>query len=142
MRILLDTNVILDVILSREPYLNSSAAIFTLACQEKVEAFVTASSVTDIYYIVNKRLGDTTAREALRNLLNIFSIVCVDGNDCLCALDLPIADFEDALITVCAVKDYIDYIISNDREFLHITPLPVGILSTDDFLNAFYTDFS
>jgi predicted nucleic acid-binding protein len=51
MKVLLDTNVILDVLASREPFLASAAAIFALAGEKKLMAYVTASSITDIYYL-------------------------------------------------------------------------------------------
>ena len=136
MKVLLDTNVILDVILSREPYLRESEEILTLACREEIEAAATASSITDIYYIVSKRLGDAAARDALRNLFNILVIICVDGDDCVRALDLPMADYEDALVTVCADKSEIDCIISNDEKLLQANHTSVRVVSTSNFLEA------
>ena len=96
MKILLDTNVVLDYILSREPHVESVGTIFDLICRDEIEAAFTANSVTDIYYIISKRLGDAVAREALRNLFNILVIISVDGSDCISALNLPMPDFEDS----------------------------------------------
>ena len=104
MRILLDTNIILDFFLSREPNYKASEKIFELICKEKIQAFTTANSITDIYYISVKKLGEVTTKDAIRNLFNLVSIIDVDGYDCINALDLPFSDFEDALIVVCANK--------------------------------------
>jgi len=134
MKILLDTNVILDHICSREPYAKSVGKIFDMICSDEIEAAFTAKSVTDIYYIVSKRLGDTAAREALRNLFDILLIIGIDGDDCVTALNLPMIDFEDAVITVCAEKDSIDYIISNDKEFLQEKSITSRVVSSDDIL--------
>jgi len=134
MRILLDTNVILDVILARDPYVLSANKIIEMICNDEVEAAVTASSITDIYYIVKKRLGDVTARDAVRHILNIFNIINVDGADCDYALNLPISDFEDAVVVICAKRGAIDYIVTNDKEFLQVTPKLARVISVDGFL--------
>ena len=91
--------------------------------------------ITDIYYIVKKRLGDAPAREAVRHILNIFSVINVAGNDCVNALDLPISDFEDAVSAVCAKKDDVDYIVTNDKEYLQVNPKLARVVSADNFLN-------
>ena len=134
MKIIVDTNVILDFLLSREPHAADARDLFKMISQEKVEAFITASSITDIYYIIAKRLGDATARESIRHLLNILGIIAVDGNDCSDALDLPIADFEDALVTACANREDVNYIVSNDKEFLKVDAGLIAVASTRSFL--------
>jgi predicted nucleic acid-binding protein len=133
-KILLDTNVILDHILYREPYAKNVGKIFDMICKDEIEAAFTANSATDIYYIVSKRLGDTIAREALRNLFNVLVIVGIDGDDCISALNLPMIDFEDAVVAVCANKDNIDYIVSNDKEFLQVDSNIARVVLSDDFL--------
>jgi predicted nucleic acid-binding protein len=138
-RILLDTNVILDHILSREPNAKNVEKIFDMICKDEIEAAFTANSVTDIYYIVSKRLGDVTARETLWNLFNVLVIIGIDGNDCVSALNLPITDFEDAVVVVCAGKDNFDYIVTNDREFLQTDSNIARVVSPDDLLNMIST---
>ena len=134
MKILLDTNIILDHILSREPNAKNIGKIFDMICKDEIEAAFTANCATDIYYIVSKRLGKTTAREALRNLFYILVIVGIDGKDCFSALNLPIADFEDAVVAVCACKDFFDYIISNDKDFLQVDSDIARVISSDDLI--------
>ena len=95
MRVLLDTNVILDFFLAREPHHETAKKIFELAYQENIEAHTTASSVTDIYYIVAKRLGYDEARSVIQNLLSLLAIIAVDGEDCAGALNLPIFGFSN-----------------------------------------------
>ena len=134
MKILVDTNVILDFFLLREPRQEAVKELFELVYQEKIEAFTTASSVTDIYYITAKRLGGNQAREVLNNLLNLLGIISVDGHDCLKALDLPISDFEDALVVTCASKADIGYIISTDKNFLRTQTSLARVITVEDFL--------
>ena len=87
MKIIVDTNVILDLLLLREPHVKDPRAIFQRISQEKIDAFITARSVTDIYYIIAERLGNDTARDAVKHLLAIFGVIAVDGEDCINALD-------------------------------------------------------
>ena len=137
MKILVDTNIILDFFLSREPQKEAAVKLFEQIYLEKVEAYTTASSITDIYYITAKKLGEKQAREALRNLLNILGIIAVDGYDCTEALDLPIADFEDALIVTCSKKADVEYIITNDKGFLNADfQLAHVVITVDDFLKV------
>ena len=134
MKILVDTNIILDFFLSREQHATVATKLFEMIYQGKIEAFTTASSVTDIYYITAKRIGDSSAREAVRHLLNILGVIAVDGDDCANALCLPITDFEDALVVTCANKEDIDYIVSNDKEFSQVNTQFAKIVSSYEFL--------
>jgi len=134
MKIIIDTNVVLDFFLSREPHASDAKQLFLMVSQEKVEAFTTASSITDIYYVTAKRLGSEPAREAVKYLLKFLGIIAVDGQDCLAALNLPIDDFEGALITVCSHKEVIDYIVTNDRDFLKLDTDLTATIDVQGFL--------
>ena len=138
MKVLVDSNVILDFFLAREPRKEAVTELFEQICQERIEAFMTASSVTDIYYITAKRLGGNRAREVIYNLLNILGIISVDRYDCAKALDLPITDYEDALVLTCAGKADVRYIISSDKGFLCAkTPL-ARVITAEDFLKMLH----
>ena len=69
MNILLDTNVILDTFLGREPHNNHSDAIFELIADNKIFGYVSTSSITDIYYVLRKKFSDMDSREKIRTLL-------------------------------------------------------------------------
>ena len=135
MKVLIDTNVILDFFLIREPQLAEADKIFELIYKEEIRAFTTASCITDIYYIVCKKCGEDLARDAVRQLLKMFGVIAVDGSDCLSALDLPIADFEDALVVTCAKKETVDYIVSGDRGFMQIDAQFAKLVDSKEFLN-------
>jgi predicted nucleic acid-binding protein len=135
MKVLIDTNVILDFFLNREPRAADANKIFAMISKDEISAFTTASSITDIYYITAKRLGDGSAREAIRQLLKMLGIIAVDGDDCANALNLPMTDFEDALVAVCADKEDIDYIVSNDKEFSQTDSTISKVISPCDFIS-------
>ena len=128
MKILLDTNVILDSLASREPYNKNADDIFDLIAKNRVKGYLNTSSVTDIYYILRKTLGDTASRNEIRKILYILQAIEVAKADCHMALDSPIADFEDALVVVCADRMELDYIVTRDDALLK---LPQAVLPNE-----------
>jgi predicted nucleic acid-binding protein len=117
MRIAFDSNVLLDAIANRAEHETAQKLIMAVAL-EKIEGIVTANSITDIYYILRKQIGDEAAREAIWNILTIFDIASVGGEDCATALGVPISDYEDALLAVCAAREGADYIATRDEGFI------------------------
>jgi len=113
-RIFIDTNVILDVLLQREGFWQDSLRVLQLAELGNVKAYVSASSMTDIFYVVKKKLSMDAARQAIEGLLKLFDVVGVDAADLTGALMVPIDDFEDALQAYCAGKMNAEVIISRD----------------------------
>jgi predicted nucleic acid-binding protein len=130
---LLDTNIVLDALAAREPFREEAEKIFLLAADGVFEACVTASSLTDIYYIARKTLSETGARAALQRLLCLFIVLPVTGEDCEEALQLPLADYEDALLQVCASRAGADSIVTRDNAFLDANT-PVATLPPKEFL--------
>ncbi|MDL2314211.1 PIN domain-containing protein [Desulfovibrio sp. OttesenSCG-928-C14] len=133
---LIDTNVVLDALASREPFREDAEKIFLLAAEEKFHGFVTANSITDIYYLVRNNLSEAAAREAIRHLLQLFAVVDINGEDCESALDSPIGDYEDALVAACAEKIGATHIITRDEKFLQASGA-VSVVGTKTFLEDF-----
>jgi predicted nucleic acid-binding protein len=137
MKILIDTNVILDALLSRAPYHSSAEKLFLLAAENKITATITANSITDIYYLLRKHLHNTDqAKQALLKLFSLFRILDITENDCKNALILPITDYEDALLVTCAKRNKVDRIIT--RNLKDFTESPVQTVAPDDFLTTFF----
>ena len=88
-------------------------------------------------FIVTKSKNEAVARKTIKNLLLSFLIVSVDGRDCVTAIDLPMSDFEDALVVVCAEKAALNYIITNDRDLLRDMNSSVPMISPSSFLLMF-----
>ncbi|MEW5920627.1 MAG: PIN domain-containing protein [Bacillota bacterium] len=133
MKILIDTNVILDMIAKRDPFFMSAAKVLLLSAEEKIEAYITSNIVTDIYYIACRHyMRESEAMDMLHKLLKIIGVLDVGHRDCLKALELPMEDYEDALLAVCAKRVNADYIVTRDME--HFRNSPVSPISPDDFL--------
>jgi len=112
--VFVDTNVILDVLLQNDGFWQDSLEIFQYAERKEIQAYVSASSMTDIFYVAKKKLTTPVARVAMENLLDLFAIVGIDESDLRGALSLPLADMEDALQVWCAMKANCDELITRD----------------------------
>lgn len=121
MKILVDTNIIIDTLTSREPFREAAEQIFLLAANQIEDMYITASSATDIYYLVRKYLHDTDqARNTMSKLYELFYILDVTSGDCREALASRVKDYEDAVIAGCAKRNHMDYIVTrNSRDYEH-----------------------
>lgn len=94
MTILIDTNVILDVLLKREGLYQDGANVMNLAKRDNIKLFVSASAITDIYYIAHQTLRNKTKiKDLLSKLLKVVSVASVSEDTIKNALDLPWKDF-------------------------------------------------
>ena len=115
MKILVDTNVIIDALTSKEPWSEDAEKIFIMAANCIVDMYITASSATDIYYLVRKHLHNTEmAKQIMGKLYSLAGILEVTGNDCLEALASPISDYEDAVVEKVASRNDMDYIVTRN----------------------------
>jgi len=116
MKVLLDTNVILDVLLNRSPFFTSSRLVFELAEQKWITGYITASSITDVFYIINKEVKDKEkVYQVIEKLTALFSIVLVSETTIVKALELRWRDFEDAVQFMAAKENNIAYIITRNE---------------------------
>lgn len=98
MRVLIDTNIILDVLLKRSPFYEAAIEVLKLSVREDIQEFVSASAITDIYYIAYKNMRDkAVVRELLKKLLLIVSVAGVSEEEIQKALELGWKDFEDSV---------------------------------------------
>ena len=134
MKIVIDTNIVIDYFADREPFADFAEQIFELCDSELVEGYFTANTITDIYYILRKIAGDLQTREHIKTISAILNIVDVTGNDIMKALESHMTDFEDALLSECAKRIRADYIVTrNTRDFIDS---PVIAIEPADFINT------
>ena len=98
MRVLVDTNVVLDVLLERQPYAVAAADVFALVEESRIEGFLCATTVTTVDYLLGQALAPDKARTALQRLLDLFEIAPVNRPVLEQALRSGIPDFEDAVL--------------------------------------------
>jgi predicted nucleic acid-binding protein len=132
-RVLLDTNVILDIALMREPHYASAVAIFERIDAKRLEASMTASSVTDIYYIAKKEKGHADAIGFVRGLIRVIHVLGVDREIIEMALDSEMKDFEDAVQASAASVQGISMVITRNTDDFATSGLDV--LTPKEFLS-------
>ena len=98
MKVLFDTNVVLDVLLDREPHVEVAAKLFALVDNGRLEGAISATTATTIYHIAAKSFGRRRAHSQVRELLTLFGVAPVDRGVLDRALDLDFTDFEDAVL--------------------------------------------
>jgi predicted nucleic acid-binding protein len=119
-RILLDTNIILDIALKREPHFELSSKIFELFDKKHITGYITATTVTDIYYIARKEKGNEIALEFISNLIEIIDVIGVDKGIIVKALKSNLKDFEDAVQASAAEYYEVEIIVTrNKSDFLN-----------------------
>ncbi len=133
MRILIDTNVLIDFILNRQPYADRAEQIIYMCKNKVVDGCVAAHSLTNLFYILRKEISFEERKSFLYYLSEITEIIGVDKQKILSALDNDdFSDFEDSVQTECAKSFSSDYIITrNIKDFQNSSIKPV---TPDDFL--------
>ena len=118
MRVLVDTNVILDVLLDRKPFSHEASHVLALVEASEIEGFLCATTVTTIDYLLSKALSAKKSREILHKLLSIFEVAPVNRPVLEQALLSKISDFEDAVLEQAAMLVHADAITTrNIRDF-------------------------
>ncbi|MCI9051929.1 MAG: PIN domain-containing protein [Lachnospiraceae bacterium] len=118
MKVLIDTNVILDVFCKRQNFYEDSAKIFKLCEIKKISGVISALTIPNIIYILRKELDAKKTKEILDNLFLIFSVIEIKADDLKKAADMEFKDYEDAVQSVCAVRVKANYIITrNIKDF-------------------------
>lgn len=127
MKILIDTNVILDILQKRKPFFSDSCQALRKAIEANVECLISASAATDIFYILRKSLQSAQkAKDGLEQLSHIATFADVKGADIHTALISPMPDFEDAVVDAVALQNGADYILTrNIKDFSGSTILAI-----------------
>ena len=133
MKILIDTNIVLDVLLNRKPFSTHSAVLFKLAEQGRIEAFLNSNSVTDIVYILRKTYKKEEIKENLLIMFGFIKILNVSASDILNAFEINTGDFEDAAIIQCAKRIKADYIITRNTDDFKASP--VNNMTAEEFVS-------
>ena len=117
MKILIDTNIVIDALTSREPWNKSAEKLFIMAANNIMDMYITTSSATDIYYLIRKHLHDTEeAKLIMGKLYSLVGILEVMESDCMDALVSPIMDYEDAVLEQMARRSKMDYIVTRNQK--------------------------
>ena len=134
MKILIDTNVIIDILQKREPFFGESYHSLRKAIENDVECMISASAVTGIFYMLRKSLGSNLqAKEQIERLAQLVDFADVQGMDIHAALMRTMPDFEDAVVDAVAERNGASYILT--RNIKDFTDSVVTAILPADYLN-------
>lgn len=133
MRVLIDTNVLADLLLGRDPYYDIAYNILTMCADKKVHGYIAAHSIPDLFYILRKSMTGEERREVLKDICQIVKVEGIDSFKIFSALDNEeFEDFEDCLQEECAIAVAADYIIT--RTIKDFASSRVPVILPDEFL--------
>ena len=140
MKVLIDTNVMVDVLQSREPWCRQGQAIFMAVANRKITGCITAKEAADIHFFSRKQFAgqenvDEKARNVLTKLFALFEVLDTLAEDCQNALGIRNGDYEDAMMMETASRSGVDCIIT--RNGTHFYGGSVPVYSPDEFLARF-----
>lgn len=134
MQVLVDTNIILDVLLDREPFAEDAITLLQIIESGQIQGYVAATTLTNIFYIVRKAKGLEIAKYAVSRILRGMQISLVDRSILEAAFASNLTDFEDAVQLACAIAESLDAIITrNPQDFASAT---MPILSATELLES------
>lgn len=143
MKILVDTNVLMDILLKREPFFEESLKAVELAIRsapDEETIFVSATAITDIFYIANRNLKDKSkSKDLVKDLLTFASVASVTDSEIQLALKSNFKDFEDAVVDSVGQSVHVDAILTrNEKHFVKsslkiLTPIELTILLDSQF---------
>ena len=128
LRVLLDTNVVLDWLLDRAPWADEAVPLWQARDAGKLLAYVPASVLTDIFYIARRQVGTAAALAGVDRSLAL-EVLPVDKPTLLRARSLPGSDFEDNVGMACAEAEHLDFIITRNTEDFQHSPVKAIELS-------------
>ena len=127
MKILTDTNIVLDVILKREPFYTMSMDVLRLAQREDIQEYVSASAITDIYYLSYRQLRDKKlVKRLIKNLLTVVSVAYVSEREIFKAIELDWPDFEDTVQYSVALLQQMEGIVTRNPDDYKRSEIKIG----------------
>jgi predicted nucleic acid-binding protein len=125
LKVIFDTNVVLDVLLDREPFAISAALLFSKVERGELSGYLCATTITTIHYLIRKALGTPHAQKHVGNLLSLFEIATVSRAVLEEALRSPFKDFEDAVIHEASIHAGVQALVTRDSSDFRRATIPV-----------------
>jgi len=137
MKVLFDTNIILDVLLDREPFSEDAALLMSKVERSEITGFLGATTITTIHYLASKVLGSELALKHIHSILGLFEIAPINRIVLENALEARFTDFEDAVLYEAACHIGAEYIITRNISDFKKSKLPV--FTPGEFMNMLRT---
>lgn len=135
MKILFDTNVVLDLLLDRKPFVHHAQLLFEKVESNKIEGYLGATTITTLDYLLSKSLSTKEAKSIIKKLIKLFEVASVTRLILEDALESQFVDFEDAVLHASAVHCGVQGIVTrNEKDF---TRAKLAIYSPESLLKTF-----
>lgn len=125
MKVFFDTNIVLDVLMDREPYSDAAVELFSRVEEGTITGCLCATTITTVFYLATKRLGTLRARQEIKKLFQLFEISPVNRYLLESALVLDFDDFEDAVLHEAACHVNADAIVTRNLKDFAKAKIPV-----------------
>ena len=136
MQILVDSNVILDSLIGRQPFFDQSDAVIKLCAQNKVKGYAAAHTITNMHYILRKTHSDMERRRIILQVFSILEIVPVNYEKLFRAIiNVDFKDFEDCVQDECAAEVGADFIVTRNVKDFEGGKVPA--VTPEDFLQIY-----
>lgn len=123
-QVLFDSDVLIDVLAQRQPFVTASAQALNRVTQPEVQGFVSGHAVTNIFYILRRQVGSETARELVSRLLQYLQVASVTDEVIRAALQSSITDFEDAVTSEAANAVGVEVIVTRNTPDFATSAIP------------------
>jgi predicted nucleic-acid-binding protein len=123
-QVLFDSDVLIDVLARRQPFVTASAQALSRVTQPEVQGFVSGHAVTNIFYILRRQVGSETARELLSRLLQHLQVASVTDEVIRAALQSSMTDFEDAVTSEAANAAGVEVIVTRNTPDFAASAIP------------------
>lgn len=133
-RVLFDSDVLLDVLAQRQPFVTASAKALNTVTQRQIQGYISGHAVTNIFYILRRQVGSEEAKKLISKLLQRIQVASVTDEVIRAALQSSIVDFEDAVTSEAAKAINLDIIITRNISDFISSSVPAMLL--EDFLNS------
>ena len=124
-KVLIDTNILLVFLENREPFFDDALNLMISCANRDVLGYVSASSMTDLYYLIRKSTGsEDMSRDIIRKICDLCEMLDTTGEDIFMALASPMRDYEDAVLAESARRAGIEHIITRNLKDYAASPVP------------------
>jgi Predicted nucleic acid-binding protein, contains PIN domain len=136
MKLIFDTNVVMDVLAERVPFADASTEAMGLAIRKRLRVAITANTVTDLYFLLRKHFRDRDkTKSALETLVKSVLVLDTTREHCLLAFQSPVRDFEDAVLVEAARSWQADFIVTRNGD--DFTASRLDVITPADLLERF-----
>lgn len=139
MKVLADTNIIIDSLQAREPFCEQSNQIIIDGANRKFDLLITSKSLADLHYVIHQDIhNEKETREIIKDLLEAIILLDTTAVECVDALDSNIKDYEDAIMEQTAFNNEIDVIVTRNKKDFKNSRVPA--ITPKEFIETFYED--